>query len=235
MTVDDLRQRNQHEAEEEAERAPVRSTADAAPIGEAIEAFHARRPLVFGLPAHLSGRGDVVVDAARFTGIQAFDVVRLGLTGFAAADWLRRTHGVELELADHRRLMALVTFAHTDGDVDRVVAALTALVEAHAAPDGAGPDRGHLPDVPDPAALRMETVVLPREAFLGRTEMVPWRYATGRVSAEMICPYPPGIPVAAPGERLTAEVVDYLQQLAAAGVVVEGATDESLAAFRVVA
>ena len=81
----------------------------------------------------------------------------------------------------------------------------------------------------------METVVLPREAFLGRTEMVPWRQAAGRVSAEMICPYPPGIPVTAPGERLTAEVVDYLQQLAAAGVMVEGAVDESLAQFRVVA
>ena len=81
----------------------------------------------------------------------------------------------------------------------------------------------------------METVVLPREAFLGRTEMVAWRQAAGRVSAEMICPYPPGIPITAPGERLTAEVVDYLQQLAAAGVMVEGAVDESLAQFRVVA
>ena len=88
--------------------------------------------------------------------------------------------------------------------------------------------------MPLPSALRMETVVLPRDAFLGRTEMVEWRQAAGRVSAEMICPYPPGIPITAPGERLTPEVVDYLQQLAAAGVMVEGAADESLARFRVV-
>ena len=60
------------------------------------------------------------------------------------------------------------------------------------------------------------------------------RQAAGRVSAEIICPYPPGIPITAPGERLTLEVVDYLQQLAAAGVMVEGAADESLAQFRVV-
>jgi arginine decarboxylase len=65
--------------------------------------------------------------------------------------------------------------------------------------------------------------------------MVPWRQAAGRISAEMICPYPPGIPITAPGELLTAEVVDYLQQLAGAGVMVEGAVDESLAEFRVVA
>jgi arginine decarboxylase len=47
--------------------------------------------------------------------------------------------------------------------------------------------------------------------------MVPRRQAVGRVSAEMICPYPPGIPIVAPGERLTGEVVDYLQQLARPG------------------
>jgi lysine decarboxylase len=50
----------------------------------------------------------------------------------------------------------------------------------------------------------------------------------------MICPYPPGIPVTAPGEQLTSEVVDYLEQLAAAGVMVEGAADETLESFRVV-
>ncbi len=65
--------------------------------------------------------------------------------------------------------------------------------------------------------------------------MVAYRQAGGRMSAEMTCSYPPGIPITAPGERLPPEVVDYLQQLAAAGTMVEGATDESLAQFRVVA
>jgi arginine/lysine/ornithine decarboxylase len=80
----------------------------------------------------------------------------------------------------------------------------------------------------------MEAVMLPRDAFLGATEMVPWRAAAGRISAEMICPYPPGIPITAPGERLTQTVVDYLEGLAAAGVMVEGAADETLAELRVV-
>jgi arginine/lysine/ornithine decarboxylase len=77
--------------------------------------------------------------------------------------------------------------------------------------------------------------MLPRDAFLGATEMVPWQQAAGRISAEMICPYPPGIPVAAPGELLNEAIVDYLQQQAAEGVMVEGAADESLSEFRVVA
>jgi arginine decarboxylase len=81
----------------------------------------------------------------------------------------------------------------------------------------------------------METVMLPREAFLGKTEDVPWRQAVGRISAEMICPYPPGIPITAPGELLTQEAVDYLEQIVAMGGMVEGASDETLDTFRVVA
>jgi arginine/lysine/ornithine decarboxylase len=51
----------------------------------------------------------------------------------------------------------------------------------------------------------------------------------------MICPYPPGIPIVAPGERLSTEVVDYLEQTVAMGGKVEGAGDEGLETFRVVA
>ena len=159
-----------------------------------------------------------------------FDVIGLGLTGFAAADWLREHQQIHLELSDHRRLMALITYADDDAAIDRLIAAVRALVDAHHGKNS----NAIIPSVPHPAELRMETVVPPRAAFLGPTEMVPWREAKGRVSAEMICPYPPGIPITAPGERLTGAVVDYLQQLAAAGVMVEGAVDESLAQFRVV-
>jgi arginine decarboxylase len=158
------------------------------------------------------------------------DVIGLGLTGFEAADWLLDKYRIHVELADHRRVMALITFADSEETAGRLSAALTALSEEHA---------GNEPlDLTNIAALRetrMETVLSPREAFLGATEMVTWRKAAGRISAEMICPYPPGIPVVAPGELLTAAAVEYLQQQAAKGVMVEGAADETLAHFRVVA
>jgi arginine/lysine/ornithine decarboxylase len=173
----------------------------------------------------VGGPGAFAFDPTHVT----FDVTGLGLTGFSAADWLRRHHGIHVELADHRRLMALITYADSDDNIDRLIAALRALTtEAHDA------DRGDIPDVPSPADLRMETAMLPRDAFLGATEMVPWRQAAGRISAEMVCPYPPGIPIVAPGERLTDVVVDYLEQLATAGVMVEGAADETLERLRVV-
>ena len=174
----------------------------------------------------LEYEGALALDRTHVT----FDVVGLALTGFAAADWLRKNHSIFVELADHRRLMALVTYAHTDHDIDRLINALTGLADEHAQGDGA-----EIPDVPRPQELRMETAMAPRDAFLGRTEMVPWREAPGRISAEMICPYPPGIPITAPGERLTREVVDYLEQVVAAGAMVEGAADETLAKLRVAA
>jgi arginine decarboxylase len=175
----------------------------------------------------LDGRGAFAMDPTHVT----FDVTGLDLTGFSAADWLREHRGIHVELADHRRLMAVITYADSEDNVDRLVAALEAMARA----DRDDADRGAIPDVPRPQDLRMETVMLPRDAFLGATELVPWREAAGRVSAEMVCPYPPGIPVVAPGERLTETVVDYFEQLSAAGVMVEGAADETLERLRVVA
>jgi arginine decarboxylase len=158
------------------------------------------------------------------------DVVDLGITGFSAADWLREHRRIHVELADHRRVMALISFADGDDNIDRLSAALRDLSEHRGEADPA-PDF----EVPAPAELRMPTEMLPRDAFLGPTAEVPWRQAAGRISAEMICPYPPGIPIVAPGERLSTEVVDYLEQTVAMGGKVEGAGDEGLETFRVVA
>jgi arginine/lysine/ornithine decarboxylase len=75
------------------------------------------------------------------------------------------------------------------------------------------------------AGLSHELVVSPREAFLGAAETVRVDDALGRVSCEAIAGYPPGIPALLPGERITAEVVAYLRDLAAAGARLHGAGD----------
>src|SRR3954447_15650122 len=178
------------------------------------------------MPDVSGGPGAFAFDPTHVT----FDVVGLGLTGYSAADWLREHCRIHVELSDHRRLMAIVTYADSDANIDRLVDALQRLARDHG-----DADRGPIPYVPYTGDLRMETAMLPRDAFLGTTEMVPWRKAAGRISAEMICPYPPRIPITAPGEQPTATVVDYLQSLAAAGVMVEGVADETLEELRVVA
>src|SRR3954447_7195398 len=74
------------------------------------------------------------------------DVVGLGLTGFSAADWLRRHRGVHVELADHRRVMLLITYADSDANIERAITALRALCRGHQ-----DADQGTIPQVPHPS------------------------------------------------------------------------------------
>ena len=75
----------------------------------------------------------------------------------------------------------------------------------------------------------------PRDAFFAPTDTVKAKQAVGRVSGELVTPYPPGIPAVAPGELYNQAIVDYLEEIVAAGGFVEGASDQSLDTLRVVA
>ena len=83
--------------------------------------------------------------------------------------------------------------------------------------------------------LELEQARLPREAFFAAADHVSAERAAGRIAAEMISPYPPGVPVVAPGEVITEEVVDYLRSGVAHGFMIPDAADPSLDTFRVMA
>jgi arginine/lysine/ornithine decarboxylase len=85
----------------------------------------------------------------------------------------------------------------------------------------------HLPQIPP---IRL----LPRDAFLASTEFVPFKSSAGRICAEVITPYPPGIPVISPGEEITREIIDYLTLEKKAGVRMQGPYDDELKFIRVV-
>ncbi|MEE1787099.1 ornithine decarboxylase [Streptomyces sp. SP17BM10] len=169
--------------------------------------------------------------AADFDPLQlVIDLAALRTDGYQAADWLRAHHRMDLHLADHRRIGAQLTVADGRDTVDALVVALRDLV------DHVGELRPAAAiDVPDPADLRLDQVLTPREAFFGDSEAVPVEHAAGRIAAEVLTPYPPGVPVALPGELLDRAVVDYLSSGVAAGMVVPDAADDSLETLRVVA
>jgi lysine decarboxylase len=77
-------------------------------------------------------------------------------------------------------------------------------------------------------------VMSPRDAFFARHATLPVQQAIGRISAELVAPYPPGIPVLAPGERITAEAIDGLRDAMADGTQVRYAADASLRTLQVV-
>jgi arginine decarboxylase len=154
----------------------------------------------------------------------------LGISGYQAADWLRAHERIDVHLSDAQRIEAQVSAANTEADILRLTDALVRLCEA--APTFERPPTVHLPD---PGELELEQVCSPREAFFGRVEDVPVADAVGRVAAEQITPYPPGIPALLPGERIGAAVVEYLVSGRRAGMFLPDASDGELNTIRVVA
>jgi arginine/lysine/ornithine decarboxylase len=158
------------------------------------------------------------------------DVRPLGISGYQAGDWLRADCQVDIGSADACRISARLTHADDDGMVDRLIDALRRLVEAAPSMERQAPV-----DLPTPRSLELESVLRPRDAFFARVEQVPVAEAVGRVVAEMVSPYPPGVPVLAPGERINQEVVDYLTTGVAAGMLIPDAADPEMKTLRVVA
>jgi lysine decarboxylase len=155
---------------------------------------------------------------------------QLGISGYQAADWLRENCRLDVGLSDHARILATMSMADDERTGRRLVDALEQLTAA--APAFPPPSPVHLPD---PSGLELETVDLPRDAFFGPVEVIPAQDAIGRIGAEQITPYPPGIPVIVPGERISAEVIDYLKTGLEAGMVLPDPADPSLDTIRVVA
>ncbi|MGW5103101.1 aminotransferase class I/II-fold pyridoxal phosphate-dependent enzyme [Streptomyces sp. NPDC004100] len=157
------------------------------------------------------------------------DITELGTSGYRAGDWLRERHHLDMHLYDHRRISAQFTHADDEETADRLLTALRDLA-AHA-----DELRGAPPvEVPAPQELRMSQEWLPRDAYFSRHTKVPVAQAAGRISGEMITPYPPGIPAVLPGERLTEPVLRYLTSGVRAGMNLPDAADPGLETIRVV-
>jgi lysine decarboxylase len=136
--------------------------------------------------------------------------------------------GLPVESADRDVLVAVVTLADTSGTVATLAGAIVDAVERR---------RCEPRPVVGPAAYRVEPVaaVPPREAFFADAEAVPLDETVGRTSAELVAPYPPGIPVLAPGERITGQTLAALAQARLAGVRIAYAADPALDTLRVTA
>ena len=176
-------------------------------------------------------------------GVAGYDETRivitvrgLGYTGYEADQILRNRYNVQVELADLFNVVALVSIGNTQDHIDRLVLAVSELAREDRpidiySPTGVLDERVkkqsyQLPPTP-------ELVVTPREAFLQEHVEVPFRKSAGRICAEVVTPYPPGIPIVCPGERLTQDIIDYLRLELRAGVHIQGPADEKLRTIRV--
>ncbi|MFD0134796.1 aminotransferase class I/II-fold pyridoxal phosphate-dependent enzyme [Streptomyces sp. NPDC127159] len=158
------------------------------------------------------------------------DVRELGISGMQATEWLRAHCHVDIGSSDTCRISAQITHADNDRTENLLIDSLHRLVEDAGTIENQPPVR-----LPEPRALQLEQAMLPRDAFFATAEHVPASQAVGRVAAETISPYPPGVPVVAPGEVITREVVDYLTSGVAAGMLIPDAADPTAETLRVTA
>ncbi|WP_448380898.1 aminotransferase class I/II-fold pyridoxal phosphate-dependent enzyme [Gloeomargarita sp.] len=128
----------------------------------------------------------------------------LGMTGFRLDELLHKQYQITAEFPDYADLTFILSPSHTEADLQSMVQALQEISATQL-----GKPLTLLPPLPPVT----EPVMSPREAFFATQSVLPWHEAIGRISAATVSPYPPGIPLLLPGERITPEVVEYLQEI----------------------
>jgi arginine/lysine/ornithine decarboxylase len=191
-------------------------------LHETLEALGVARAKLATIPGVELVDGSLVGKA----GVAAYDPMRIvidvrgtGRTGYEVADALRRSYDTHAELPTQATIVFIVGLGETVAALRRLAGDVEEIVKHIAQP-------GATAAIVGPAAsLHNEMAVSPRDAFLGVAEQVPVDDSVGRISCESIASYPPGIPALLPGERISAETVEYLSRLAETGARLHGASD----------
>jgi arginine decarboxylase len=170
------------------------------------------------------------------TSVAAWDPLRLsvdvrgtGATGHRIAQLMRERDDIILELFSENVIVAVFGLGQTEtASADRLLAGLRHAVEEVG--PGDVEERRAFAEPPPWGPLELA----PRDAFLGPQQVVPFEQAEGRIAAESLAAYPPGVPNVLPGERLTGPTIAYIADSLAHGGLVRGASDRTLRTIRVV-
>ncbi|WP_075617419.1 aminotransferase class I/II-fold pyridoxal phosphate-dependent enzyme [Paenisporosarcina indica] len=154
-------------------------------------------------------------------------VKNLGISGHQAEEWLREKANIEIELSDLYNILCIITIADTNKEVNILVNALNRMSVAFDAEAAIVESHVTVPGIP-------RLAMTPRDAFYASTEIVPFSESAGRISAESIMIYPPGIPIFIPGEIITDENIAYIHMNIEAGLPVQGPEDDELKLIRVI-
>jgi arginine/lysine/ornithine decarboxylase len=141
----------------------------------------------------------------------------LGLSGYHVSQILNTRFGIQVEMADPFHVLVIVSIGDRQDDLSRLVEALKQIAAE------TGFQRSLLPlDKVHPPVLTNRSVMTPRDAFYSDTELVSVDQAAGRVSAEIVTVYPPGIPLLVPGEEVSREAIEYISNMAGLGAIIDG-------------
>ena len=152
-----------------------------------------------------------------------FDVTKLsiftldvGLAGIEVYDLLRDEYGIQIEFGDIGNVLAYISVGDSEANIERLVGALSE-IRRRFKKDRSG--------MLDHEYINPEVVISPQAAFYGEKESLPLMQSVDRVCSEFVMCYPPGIPILAPGEKITKEILDYIQYAKDKGCFMTGPED----------
>lgn len=180
--------------------------------------------------------GISVLDNSSFPTFPSIDLLRLtvgfwklGLSGYEADDILYRDFGIVCELVGNKSITYALNLGTCRDHVQRLLSGIKHLAGTYSSiqqPE----ERVVL--VTDHAPFDDVVMSLvPRDAFFARKRKVTVKESVGKISGELICPYPPGIPVLIPGEIITERAIDYLLHVRSKGADISGASDPLLSSI----
>lgn len=200
-------------------------------IGEAIRLANEARTAIDAIPGLFCLGPEVIGDRSSSYDLDAtklcVTVTELGLSGIEVEGMLREQYGIEVELSDLYNILCVITGGDTADSVERLVAALRKIADRSYAQR---PAKDVLVRVPEMPPLAMT----PRDAFYAPTESVLFSECVGRIMAEFVMVYPPGIPILQPGEMVTPGNLEYIREHIEAGLPVQGPEDPDMEYIRVV-
>ena len=167
-------------------------------------------------------------------------VADLGLSGFEADEIFHQHLGVTAELPTLQHLTFIISLGNTEADIQKLVKAFSTLTQEYSSPQPVS----LLQDLFQrwqadllfihPSSFTIHPSLSPREAFFALTETLPVEQTLDRICAELVCPYPPGIPALMPGEIINPAAIEYVQQVLALGGKITGCSDPSFKTLKVV-
>lgn len=159
--------------------------------------------------------------------IYDFDVTKLavntldiGLAGIEVYDLLRDEYDIQIEFGDLGNLLAYLSIGDRQRDIERLVGALSEVRRRFGKKDKANLMKQEYIDP--------QVAVSPQDAFYADKESLPLRETEGRVCSEFVMCYPPGIPILAPGERITGPILDYIEYAKEKGCSMTGPEDSDI-------
>lgn len=149
----------------------------------------------------------------------------IGLAGIEVYDLLRDDYGIQIEFGDIGNILAIISGGDRNLEIERLISALSEIKRLH---------ESEITGLFDHEYINPKIVMGPNKAFYSRKQPLLLRETKDRVCGEFVMCYPPGIPILAPGEMITQEIINYIEYAKEKGCLMTGTQDMNLEYINVV-